>query len=80
MFNFESLGTGGVGGLLTGLAMFLGWSRRLNKLEDNKQDKGVCGTVHENLSKELGGLRGDVQHLTDRIDKLITRNNWDKNK
>jgi hypothetical protein len=40
--QYESLGMGSITGFVTTILTLLGWNKRLNKLEDDKQDKNVC--------------------------------------
>ena len=64
--SLEQAGYGGIGGLIVALGAIFGWSRRLNKLEDNKQDKTVCEANHKIVDK----ISNDLDYIKERIDKL----------
>ena len=62
----QDIGYGGIGGLTVAVLTFLGWNRRLNRLEDCKQDKAVCDVRHEIVKK----ISEDLDYIKERIDKL----------
>jgi len=69
--DFESLGGGAGAGILGSILAFLGFNRRLNRLEDEKQNKTVCNALHESIDKRLETLQNSIDHLTERIDKFL---------
>jgi len=69
--DLESLGGGAGAGILGTVLAAIGFHRRLNRVEDGKQDKPVCGSLHEGLRAEMEAMRNSIDHLTGRIDFLI---------
>jgi len=69
--DFESLGGGAATGFFGAIVAGLGFNKRLNKLEDGKQDKPVCESLQEGLRAEMEAMRKSIDHLSNRIDFLI---------
>jgi hypothetical protein len=69
--DYESLGGGAGAGILGAILAAIGFHRRLNRVEDGKQDKPVCDALHEGLRLEMGNMTKAIDHLTERIDFLI---------
>ncbi len=67
----ESLGSGGAGGVIGSILFILGWNKRMDRLQNDKQNKEDCKRIHDILSDDIKGMRVDVQHLTGRIDNLM---------
>ena len=65
----ESLGLGGLGGLLMGIITALGNKSRINKLEDSKQDKPVC----EERWSQILSMKEDIVYIRNRVDKLTNK-------
>jgi hypothetical protein len=65
--NYESLGYGSIGGLLIAVLTFLGWNRRLNRLEETKQDCSVCD---ERLAR-MDRIEKDVAYIRERLDTYL---------
>ncbi len=65
-------GTGaGIGGLLTAIAMALGFKSRLNKLEKSVMYKDTCDATHKPIDVAL-------KRIEDKLDSLITRRRNDR--
>jgi hypothetical protein len=69
--DYESLGGGAGAGILGSILAVFGFHRRLTRLEDCKQNKAVCESIHEVMDKRLETLQNSIDHLTTRIDFLI---------
>ena len=69
--DFESLGGGAATGFVTSVLTLLGWNRRLGKLEDNKQEKSDCINAMKSHEGTMHDIKGDVQYIRSRVDKLI---------
>ena len=54
--DYETLGGGASGGILGALLAFFGFNRRINKLEDGKQDKDVCDPIHKSIDEQFKAL------------------------
>ena len=65
--DYESLGYGGAGGLVMAVLTFLGWNRRLNRLEENKQERSVCD---ERLAR-MERIENDVAYIRERLDTYL---------
>lgn len=75
--DLESLG-GGVGsGLIGTILGLLGFSkiqnRRIDKLEDNKQDKFACIPTHKGIEDKFNTIISSVNEIKDVQSKM-----WDK--
>jgi len=68
--DIESLGGGAGTGLIGAFLGYLGFSRRLNKLEDCKQDKSVCNVAHENIRNTFDDIKEDTRKIFDKIDDI----------
>lgn len=75
--DIESIGGGAGAGLFGAILGYLGFSRRLNKLEDDKQDKNVCNALHENINIILGEIKTSQIKTFEKIDSIndFLRNN-----
>jgi hypothetical protein len=71
--DLESLGGGAGAGILGSILAVFGFHRRMNRLEDEKQNRTVCNALHESIGKRLETLQNSIDHLTGRIDLLINR-------
>jgi hypothetical protein len=71
--DLESLGGGAGAGILGSILAVFGFHRRMNRLEDEKQNRTVCNALHESIDKRLETLQNSIDHLTGRIDLLINR-------
>ena len=68
--DFESLGGGAGTGLLASILGYLGFSRRLNKLEDCKQEKAVCNVTHQNIKNTFDDIKEDTRKIFDKLDDI----------
>jgi hypothetical protein len=71
--DLESLGGGAGAGILGSILAVFGFHRRMNRLEEEKQNRTVCNALHESIDKRLETLQNSIDHLTGRIDLLINR-------
>jgi len=65
--NWESMGYGAGAGFVASLMAFFGWNRRLNKIEDFKQDKTVCEVIHKGTEQRLERIEGKLDDLNDYL-------------
>lgn len=71
--DLESLGGGAGAGMFGSVLAVFGFHRRLNRLEDCKQNKAVCEALHDSIDKHLEIIQNSIDHLTERVDFLIHR-------
>jgi len=64
--DLESLGSGAGAGFFTSILIALGWNRRINRLEDNKQDIKVC----EERWKTITDMKDNIEYIRKRIDRI----------
>lgn len=73
-FDIESLGGGAgagiVGGIFGAILTAFGINRRVNKIEDGKQDKIVCDTIHKSIDDKFGVLIEGQSKLFDKVDSI----------
>ncbi len=67
----ESFGSGGAGGVIGSILFILGWNKKMERLQNEKQSVKDCNRTHDMLCGELKGMREDIQHLTGRIDTMM---------
>lgn len=65
--NLESLGTGAGAGFVISILTALGWNRRINHLEEKKQDITVC----DERWKTIIDMKDDIVYIRSRIDKIF---------
>ena len=65
--NWESIGFGAGSGFMVSLLAALGWNRRINRLEDGKQDKGTCQAIHQGTEQRLERIENKLDSLSDYI-------------
>lgn len=70
--DLESLAGGGGAGFIGAILGVLGLNRRMNKLEDGKQDKSVCDALHENIMTTFSDLKEGQRKIFDKIDDINT--------
>lgn len=68
--DIESLGGGFGTGLIGAILGVLGINRKVNKLEDDKQDKSVCDSTHKGIEDKFKTLVEGQKYLIERVDKL----------
>lgn len=68
--DIESLGGGAGTGFIGAILGYLGFSRRLNKLEDGKQDKGICDALHTSITTTLVDLKEGQGKIFEKIDDI----------
>ena len=68
--DLESLGGGAGAGLIGAILGVLGINRRVNKLEDAKQDKSICDSVHKGIDDKFKILVEGQKYVIERLDKL----------
>ena len=73
-FDIESLGGGAGAGLIAGIfgaiASVLGINRRVNRVENDKQDKSVCNVVHKSIDDKFNILIEGQGKLFDKVDRM----------
>lgn len=68
----QSLGIGGVGGILAGILTVFGFNIRLRKLERETQSKEVCRQLHGAIDSGFSKLDNSIVNVTNRIDGSLT--------
>ena len=69
-FDIESLGGGAGTGIIGAILVAFGFGRRVNKLEDGKQDKSSCIPIHRNIDDKFDILIKGQEKLFDKFDKI----------
>lgn len=73
-FDIESLGGGAgagiVGGIFGAILTVLGINRRINKIEDSKQDRTVCEATHKGIDEKFNTIIEGQNKIWDRLDSL----------
>jgi len=70
---WQSVGFGGVGGVIVAVLDVLGIHKRINKLEDTKQDIEKCSSFQKVICDEMKAIRDDIKSLGMRMDSRIDR-------
>jgi len=69
-FDIESLGGGAGAGLISGILAVLGINRRMNKIEDCKQDIPVCDAKHKGIDEKFEIMVDLQKEIRERVDDL----------
>ncbi len=69
-FDIESLGGGAGGGIIGAILVALGFVKRVNKLEDSKQDKVVCEAIHKGIEGKINTIIEGQNKIWERLDNL----------
>lgn len=76
-FDLESLGGGFGSGLIATIAGLLGINRKINRLEDAKQEKGICDAIHKSIDDkfcDIAEMRKEIktgqEKIWERLDNL----------
>ena len=69
-FDIESIGSGGVAGLVGAILGVFGISRRINKVEEEKQDKILCQSIHEGANYKFNTLIDGQNRIFERLNDL----------
>ncbi len=65
--DLSDTGTGaGIGGMITAIAMALGFKSRLNKLEKSVMYQDTCNATHKPIDVAL-------KRIEDKLDNLLSR-------
>lgn len=76
-WDIESLGAGGIGGFFIAILTAFGISRKVDKMEDLKQDKSVCGATHKGIDEKFNTIIEGQKKIWERLDSL---NDYMRNK
>jgi hypothetical protein len=68
--DLESLGGGAGAGLIGAILGIFGINRRINKIEDCKQDKSVCEATHKSIDEKFTILIDGQSKLFDKVDSI----------
>jgi len=68
--DLESLGGGFGTGLIGTILGVLGITRRMNKLEENKQEKSVCEIIHKSANEKFEAIIKGQERLFEKVDDL----------
>ncbi len=68
--DIESLGGGAGAGLIGTILTVFGFGRRVNKLEDNKQEKSVCDAIHKGTDGKIDVLLEGQKLIFVKIDAI----------
>ena len=69
-FDLESLGGGAGTGIIGAILVAFGFSRRVNKLENEKQDKSVCFPMHKSIDDKFEIVIKGQEKLFNKIDSI----------
>ena len=69
-FDLETLGIGTGGGLLGAILGVFGINRRMNKMEDCKQDIPVCDAKHKGIDEKFVIMVELQKEIRERLDNL----------
>lgn len=69
-FDIESIGSGGMAGLVGAILGVFGINRRINNIEEKKQDKTLCESIHKGTDDKFTVLIDGQSRLFERIDAL----------
>ena len=68
--NIESLIGGGGTGIIGAILVAFGFSRRVSKIEENKQDKSVCEATHKGNDEKFNIIIEGQNKIWERLDSL----------
>ena len=69
-FDIESLGGGAGTGIIGAILVAFGFGRRVNRLEDGKQDKSSCIPIHKSIDEKFDILIKGQEKLFDKFDRI----------
>jgi hypothetical protein len=69
-FDLESLGSGGISGLFVSIITALGLKGKIDRLEDKKQDKSLCDTLHKSINEKFDLIIKGQDKLFEKIDGI----------
>ena len=69
-FDLESIGGGAGAGLIGAILGAFGFNRRINKIEDFKQDKTVCKVTHKGIDEKFEIMVDLQKEIRERLDVL----------
>ena len=79
--DIESVASGGGAGFLGAVLAAFGLNRRMNKLEDGKQDKVVCDAIHEFTKAQFSDLKEGQRIIFEQLKEVnifLRNNKWIK--
>lgn len=68
--DIESIGSGFGTGLIGTILGILGITRKVNRLDDCKQDKTVCDSIHKGINDKFDTLIKGQDRIWERLDRL----------
>ena len=68
--DLETLGTGAGSGLIGAILGVFGINRRVNKIEEQKQDKVLCETIHKGADEKFIILIEGQKRMFERLDNI----------
>ncbi len=68
--DLETLGTGAGSGLIGAILGVFGINRRVNKVEELKQDKMSCETIHKGVNDKFIVLIEGQRRIFERLDNI----------
>ena len=66
-FELETLGIGTGGGLIGAILGVFGINRRVNKVEETKQDKILCEVIHKGINTQFEDIKGSQRAIFEQI-------------
>ena len=69
-FDIESIGTGAGAGLIGAILGVLGINRRVNKIEEQKQDKTLCEVIHKGIDTQFEDIKGGQRAIFEQIKNI----------
>ena len=71
--DIESIGSGAGAGLIGAILGIFGINRRVNKIEEQKQDKVLCEAIHKGIDEKFDILIKGQERMFERIDTISDR-------
>ena len=69
-FDIESLGGGLVTGFVGAIGGVLGINRRVNKVEESKQDKTLCEVMHRGIDSKFLDIKESQKAIFEQIKSI----------
>ena len=66
-FELETLGIGTGGGFIGAILGVFGINRRVNKIEEAKQDKALCETIHKGINSKFLDIKESQKAIFEQL-------------
>ena len=68
--DIESIGGGAGAGLIGAILGVFGINRRVNKIEESKQDKSFCDLMHKGIDTKFSDIRESQKAIFEQIKSI----------